>query len=324
MPERERYREEIRRYAEDAAKRAGSVLAKNPGHRRPFAWPPHPESQSFHVLPSDWKGRATFSADGITYDVEVANTPYGVFGRVPKLWFEAHGVDEKAMLRALAKAAEPLFARQRCIATCLGLEGRFTGHLRDLSPLDLLKLLYCADRDVANEARTEIETHASLGVFGPSLVEILRDRSHPLRRSAQWCVLDLFEDLRSFCDNATTEQEAIQAMRDLLWDAKDDYARTVFKAGVVLGGHLPAEKGGPVLMECLHAPSRIGRRAAIHGLFHVVEWDASTQADVLSELEKVSQSDPEPELRRYAAGMASDIRNGNLDHVNEPLFEGEG
>lgn len=323
MPERQQLAEEMKRYAEAAAERAGSSVVIKPDHRLPFVWPPPAISSKFHVLASDWKGKATIEADGITYDVEVATTPYGVFGRCPKLWHEAQGSDEKAMLRALLKSAETLFSRQRCIAYCLGLPTRFTGHLRDLQPLDLLKLLYCQDRDVANEARTEIETHASLGVFGPSLVEILRDRVHPNRRSAQWCVLDLFEDLRSFCDTPEVEGNAIAAMRNLLWDAEDDYARTVFKAGVVLGGQLPAEKGGPVLIECLHAPSKIGRRAAIHGLFHVVEWDAGTEGTVLSALNELAQNDPEPVLRHYAAAMATDIQAGNLDHVAEPTFADE-
>src|SRR5262249_30763102 len=158
------------------------------------------------------------------------------------------------MLSQLAKAAEPLFQRQICINECRGLEGRFKGHIRDLNPSDLIKLLYCTDRDVANDAHTEIDTHASQRIFTPALVAILNDRRHPYRRSAQWCVLDLFEDLPSFCRHEDEEEAAIQAMRDLIWDAEDDYARTIYKAGVVLGGHLPHKHGGPILLECLNAP----------------------------------------------------------------------
>src|SRR5207244_1266378 len=112
-------------------------------------------------------------------------------------------------------------------------------HLRELTPLDLLKLLYCEDRDVANEAKTEIELNASNHAFFPSLVHVLRDRLHPNRRSAQWCVLDLFEDLPSYCDSSQDEVAAVDAMKTLIWDAEDDFARTIYKAGVVLGGHLP-------------------------------------------------------------------------------------
>ncbi len=227
------------------------------------------------------------------------------------------------MLENLSQVAEPLFRRQRTIAETLGQTGRFTGNIRELPFGDLLKLLYCPDRDVANEARIGIETHASLGVFGPSLIEVLKDERHPCRRSAQWCVLDLFEDLPSFCHTAQERDSAVGAMRALIWNAPDDYARTTFKAGVVLGGHLPAEIGGPVLMECLDAPSKYGRRAAIHGLFHVVEWDPAQLGTVVSALQRHSENESDPLLKAFAWQMSEDIASGDADHVTEPLFEDE-
>lgn len=298
--------------------------AIDPGHRHPFHWPPHLISPRYHVLASDWRGKGVVEIHGEVFPVRIARTSHGVFGRIDSLWVEAKGEHDIAMYEGLKKAAEPLFRRQFAIAATLGLNGRFTGSIRDLPDLDLLKLLYCPDRDVANEAQTAIELHASAGLFGPPLVFILRDRRHPQRRSAQWCVLDLFEDIKSFCPTDETEALALSAMRDLLWSAEDDYARTIYKAGVVLGGHIPDRHGGPVLLECLHAPSKVGRRAAIHGLFHVVEWHPESRVSVVKAIEEVAAHDPEPILREYAALMARDIASGQLDHVGEPVFPEEG
>lgn len=309
-------------FIDAAVARAGSTSAVNPGHRRPFHWPPPPVSPGYHVLSTDWTGKSSFEAYGETFDVTVATTPYGVFGRCNALWHEAKGATLAEMLGNLRNVADPLLKRQLCINETLGREGRFIGQLRDLPLDDLLKLLYCPDRDVANDARIEIDTHASLGVFAPALIEVLKDTKHPFRRSAQWCVLDLFEDLPSFCHTTESRAAATQAMRDLIWSAEDDFCRTTFKAGVVLGGHLPGEIGGPVLIECLDAPSRIGRRAAIHGLFHVVEWDPAQRDTVVAALRKVAKTDAEPQLREFAGHMASDIEAG-ADHITEPLFPGE-
>ena len=309
----------IKAYAE----RVNSTVAVNPGHRRAFHWPPTPVSYAYHLLASDWSGHATFEAHGETFDVDVARTRQGVFGRCRQLWHEARGKSTAEMLKNLAEAAEVLFARQFEISDCLGLDYRFSGHISDLTPLQLLMLLYSKDRDIANEARIEIETHASSKVFAPSLIAILNDRTHPHRRSAQWCVLDLFEDIRSFCDTADLESQALEAMKQLLWDADNDYARTVYKAGVVLGGHLPKDKGGPILIECLRSPSRFGRRAAIHGLFHVVEWDASSRPEVLRALREFAKSDEDSGLREYATAMAADIANEKLEHIAEPVFSEE-
>lgn len=309
---------------ERAVADAGTTASADPGHRVRFHWPPHPPSYNYHVLASDWSGRATFEAEGEVFEVEVARTPNGVFGRCPHLWHEARGETEDEMLFALKAAAEPLFRRQRAITKALGTTGRFEGALRDLAPDQLLLLLYCKDRDVANDARVEIETHASLGIFGPALIEVLRDRRHPNRRSAQWCVLDIFEDLPRLCPTPEMQEQAIQAIRSLLWDAEDDYARTVYKAGVVLGGHLPSERGGPVLIECLDAPSRVGRRSAIHGLFHVVEWNPETREGIVAALRAHADKEREETLATFARDMANDIDQQMYDHVAEPWLPEDG
>lgn len=307
----------------EAASGAMGSAAVKPGHRVAFHWPPHPVSGAYHVMPSDWTGRTEVEMGGEIYEVLVATTPDGVFGRCDALWLDVRGESMPSMVEALKAAAEPLFVRQRTIARCLGREGRYAGTIRDLDYGDLLKLLYCPDRDVANDARIEIETHASAGIFAPALIAVLNDRRHPHRRSAQWCVLDLFEDLDSFCHTQDEKDAAVAAMHELIWSAEDDYARTTFKAGVVLGGHLPGEVGGPILLGCLQSPSKIGRRSAIHGLFHVVEWQPEFRARAVEGLRAAAEFDPEPQLRQYATEMANDIESANYDHHLEPTFEDE-
>jgi hypothetical protein len=308
----------------EVERNGGSTTARKPSHRVKFHWPPHPVSYSFHVLASDWTGTASFDAHGETFAVETAATPYGVFGRCNAIWLEARGETVEEMLREMVRNAEPLFHRQLLICRSLEKPGRFSGHIRDLGPEDLLKLLYCEDRDIANDARIEIETHQSSHQFTPALISILRDQRHPHRRSAQWCVLDLFEDLPSFCHTPEEELDAVQAMKDLIWNAEDDYARTIYKAGVVLGGHIPHKHGGPVLLECLKAPSKIGRRSAIHGLFHVVEWMPAMRDEVVSALQEAAQHEPVPELKEFARLMSRDIAHGDYDHIPEPIFAEEG
>jgi hypothetical protein len=305
------------------AAHGGSTVAVKPSHRVKFHWPPHPISYSYHVLSSDWTGKAQFEAHGETFDVEVANTPHGVFGRCGAIWHEARGDSVEEMLENLRATAEPLFQRQLLISRTLELNGRFKGHIRELSPLDHLKLLFCEDRDVANEAQSEIETHSCSGYYFDAMIAILDDRKHPHRRSAQWCVLDIFESLPSISRDETDQREAVRAMRALIWDAEDDYARTIYKAGVVLGGHIPDLQGGPTLLECLNAPSRIGRRSAIHGLFHVVEWVPESRNEVVAALRELAGKDPEGLLREFAASMADDIEDGASDHGHEPVFPDE-
>lgn len=304
-------------------KAGGPKPAAKPGHRVPFHWPPHPVSHSYHVHPTDWRGEATVEIHGESFPVEVARTPHGVFGRVEDLWLEARGDTEPEMLESLKSTAEPLFCRQLRIGACLGRKERFSGTIRDLDNLQLLRLLYCEDRDVSHEAATCIELRASSRLFLPSMALILRDRSHPWRRAAHWAVLDLLEDFDTFCTNEADRAEAVSAIRELIWDAEDDFARAIFKAGVVLGGHFPASSGLQALLECLEAPSPIGRRSAMHGLFHVVEWEPETRAKVVAAMRVAAIRETVPELKEYAERMADDIEKGAFDHVAEPLLPGE-
>lgn len=301
----------------------GSTAPIKPGHRVKFHWPPHPVSRDFHLSPADWTDTDSFEAHGERFEIEVASTPHGIFGRSNELWLEARGEDRVSLLKSMAKAAQPLFQHQFAINRCLLREGRYTGLVRDLPPEDLLKLLYCEDRDIAHSASVEIETHASMRIFTPALIEILKDGRHPNRRIAQWCVLDLFEDLPSFCSGPQEESRAVDAMAGLLWEASDDYARAIFKAGVVLGGHVPHALGFPALMRGLDAPSRIGRRSAIHGLFHVVEWQPETRAKIVQTLRTHAERESDPQLEEFATLMARDIEAGDYDHIPEPVFADE-
>lgn len=312
---------ELRRSIDEAVARMDANDPCSPGHRVKFHWPPHhPVSYEYHVGASDWQETASFEAYGETFEVRVARNDHGVFARCEELWHEARGATLEQAIATLRKEVEPLFVRQMAVARALGTSGRFTGHIRDLPPIDLLRLLFCDDRDVAHDAMTEIETHASTGLFLPSLLEILNDRAHPMRRSAQWCVLDLFEDLPSFAASPEEQSRAVKAMADLLWDAEDDHCRTIYKAGVVLGGHVSGELGGAALLSALHAPSRIGRRSAMHGLYHVVEWNPDMTDIVVWALTGAAKDEAEPVLREYATDMARDIMQG-ADHVPDPIFE---
>lgn len=315
---------ELRAFIDRAvAANGGDTRARNPHDRVKFHWPPHPVSYAFHVLATDWTGRTTFEAHGEVFEAEVAETPHGVFVRCPELWHEERGETLEEAVERIKVSCEPLFKRQFAINRTLERPGRFTGHIPELGPLGIMKLLYCDDRDVAANAHTQIEAHASEGVFFPSLLEILNDRRHPNRRTAQWCVLDLFEDLPRFARSPDEQRLATEAMRSLIWDAEDDYARTVYKAGVVLGGHLPDTFGGPTLLECLHAPSRIGRRSAMHGLYHVVEWIPEMREAVVSALREAARREPEPILREYANAMACDIEAEEAEHAPDPVFPDE-
>ena len=294
-----------------------------PDHRKKLRWPPPSSSHQYHVLAKEWRRSAILEVHGEVLPVLVAQGPYGVFGRCEEIWLEAKGDSEAQMLENMRIAAEPFFKKALGINAVLGLPGRFRGHLETLSPLDHLKLLFSDDRDIADDGQVEIEKHAKTKLFGPALIEVLLDTRHRSRRTAQWCVLDLFEELPAYCRDAEEERSAVAAMKALIWDAQDDYARTVFKAGVVIGGHLSETYGGPVLIECLAAPSRIGRRSAIHGLFHVVEWVPELRDSVASTLRRHAESEPEPILASFARDMASDIESESVDHVHEPVFAGE-
>ena len=315
---------ELAEFIAEAEKLAdGNTSPKKPPHRVPFHWPPHPVSADFHVLKSDWTGKAILEAYGEEFDVTVARTGHGFFGRVDKLWNEARGDTLEEMLEGLRESAEPLFKRQFAVSRVIGQEGRFQGDIHSLGPAELTKLLYCEDRDVAHEAQVEIETHASSGLFGDALVMILKDSVHPNRRSAQWCVLDMFEDLPSFCKTEDQMAEAIDAIGELIWTTYDDYARTVYKAGVVLGGHICTDHAANVLISCIEAPSRIGRRSAMHAVFHLAEWMPKRRGQIVTALRNAAAKDDEPKLREFAECMARDIEAGAIEHVTEPLFDDE-
>jgi hypothetical protein len=318
-----RAEKEITAYAERRSSELGSTLAIKPPNRVKFSWPPHPVSYEFHVLSTEWTGRTTFERYGETFEVEVAETPFGVFGRCESLWIEAKGDSISSMVENLSEVTEPLFARQFAISRALELQNRFVGSISRLFAVDLLKLLYCEDRDVAHEAHEYIEQSHFRNSYFPSLCAILQDRTHPWRRSAQWCVLDLFEDLPTYTSSVEDERRAVEVMKGLLWDAADDFARAIYKAGVVLGGHLPHRFGGEALLECLNSPSKIGRRSAIHGLFHVVEWVPEMQDRVVRALRDHAKLESDAQLSVYSFAMADDILAGGPDHTLEPIFADE-
>lgn len=314
---------EIVEFIDAEVEHLGTTEASKPGHRVPFHWPPHPISYNYHVLASDWRGSINVEIEEESFQVLLAKTPYGVFGRCDALWIESRGRTQSEMVQNMREAVKPLFDRQREIAGRLGLKGRFQGSIGELDSLGLLKLLLSKDRDVASQAQTTIESRPGKPTMLPALLAILRDERHPNRRSAQWCVLDLFEDLPSYCIDEADEIEAIGAMKELIRNATDDYARTIYKAGVVLGGHIPDLHGGPALVECLDSPSRIARRSAIHGLFHVAEWHPELKEEVVRALQRSARLDPDPQLRSYADHMAQDVASGQIEHVEDPVFDDE-
>jgi len=308
---------------ERARATGGPQTAVRPAHRIRLQWPPHPISADYHVVGSDWSVAIPVTIEGDAFTIRLARRPYGVFARLEGVWNEVRAQTDQEAIATVIAEAEPFFTRQRLIGQAIGLEGRYTGSVRDLAPLELLKLLFCPDRDIAAEAQTLIETHASLHLLGPSLVHILKDRSHAQRRSAQWCVLDLFEDLPSFCPDPQEAGEAIHAIQALMWDAEDDYARSVYKAGVVLGGHVCDDPAAAALFHCFHAPSRIGRRSAYHASFHLAEWRPDLRSQVLERLRQAALTDPEPLLAIFADKLADDVDRGEVDHVMEPMFPDE-
>ncbi|MFW5697742.1 MAG: hypothetical protein ACOCX1_04205 [Fimbriimonadaceae bacterium] len=313
----------LHRFIDRSVKRHGGTQAVRPGDRIPFHWPPHMISQDFHVAPEEWAGRAEMTIDGETFEVHVARTASGVFGRSEQFWNEAHGNTLEEMLESLRQSTLPLLNRQKLIAETIGRKGRFEGDIRHLPPAETVMLLYCPDRDVCHEALTKIESSASTGIYTPALIEILRDERHPNRRSAQWAVLDMFEDLPSFCPNTVCQSDAVQAIKALAWNAEDDHARTVYKAGVVLGGHICTEESALALLDLFDAPSKYGRRSAYHAVFHLAEWMPEYRPQILEKLNTAAEREPLDSLREFAACMARDIGEEARYHVDEPLFEEE-
>lgn len=318
------YREAVLNAIErETRKNGGPKPAINPGHRLLFRWPPHSVTFDYHIMPSEFTHRAQMTVHGETHEVEVARTPFGVFGRCPSLWHDARGEDEDEMLVALEDAAEPLYNRYFAVASALGKDQPVKTPIRELAPTDWLQLLYCADRSLAHEAALHIETHPSPSDFGPALIAVLQDEAHPQRRSAQWEALDLFEDFPAFARNSGVQTQAIEAMRNLLLRSDDDCARTIFKAGVVLGGHICSDEAASALFQCLHCDNPIGRRSAIHAVFHLAEWRPDLKERILEELARPAGFDPEPVLAEFAQHMIRDIALGEVDHMMEPTFENE-
>src|SRR5207237_1185666 len=118
---------------ESVAKAGGNTSPVAPSHRVPFHWPPHPVSKDYHTLASDWTGKAQIELYGEVYDVQLARTAQGLFGRIERVWNEAKGTDVDDVLKRLAQGAEPYFQRQMDIGTTLGRGGRFTGTYGDLT-----------------------------------------------------------------------------------------------------------------------------------------------------------------------------------------------
>lgn len=313
---------ELATWLNNLAAEKGSQPALNPGHVVPFLWPPKPVSYDYHLNWNEATEEAMIHIHGEHFVVHFIQNSFGVFGRVEKLWHEAKGSSREDVVLKLTQAAEPLFRRQLAIASIIGRNSRFTGKIDDLPPLDLLKLLFAEDRDIVREATTSIETHASLHVFQYGLLAILSNTSHPYRRSAQWAVLDLLEDLPAFF-SPEEEAQAVNAIKTLLWDASDDIARTMYKAGVVLGGHICSDQSAAALLACFDAPSPIGRRSVYHASFHLAEWMPEWRERIVEGFEKREPKEDIPVLQEYIAHMHRDIKSGSSEHVADPMFPDE-
>jgi hypothetical protein len=309
--------------AEEERRNRGPQPALDPGHRRQFLWPRPSIAAQYNVKPEQYTREVRLELHGEAFPVLVAETPFGVFGKCEPLWAEAKGSDEEAMLANLKKELEPLFERQFAISRTLGLARRYDGAISDLTPPQLIRLLFCADRDVAHQAMYQIEARARTIPYGQALVRIIADRSHPYRRTAQWCALDVFEDLLNIFPDPADQRHAIHAIGEFMMTAEDDYARAVFKAGDVLGDHVATEEAGETLLRVIReGASPFGRRSAVHGLIHLCEWLPQFKPRAFEALQQMSEQDPEPVLRAYAAATIEDIRTG-VPHGPEPTLPQE-
>lgn len=301
----------------------GNFVPVNPGHRIVFHWPPHAVSHDYHVDAESFVEEHSIEVRGEKLLVKIARTPFGIFGRVEDLWNEARGETINQVLRECSDGVLPWFDRMDAITATLGREERYHGFLDDLAGDDLVALLYCPIRDVAHHAMVEIEKRASTGLFTDALVTILRDQRHPYRRIAQWCVLDMFEDISAFAKSVEEEKVIIAAIHDLIWRSEDDFARTTYKAGVVLGGHISTNEAADALLDCISGPNKVGRRSAMHAVFHLVEWLPQRRNDVVERLRRAAREDSDAQLRDFAAYMADDVESGAAEHVDEPVFPEE-
>lgn len=304
----------------EEAKNGGPMPAVNPGHRKHFIWPHHSLSAQYNVKPQDFTKEERFEYQGEAFQVAIAEPPFGVFGKCEALQAEAKGSDIQQMFINLEREIAPLFERQFAISRILGFSRRYEGSIHDLTPAQLILLLYCPDRDVAHAAMMQIETQTSSGIYTEAFIRIIRDNSHPYRRVAQWCVLDLMEDLPNLCKTEFQMKEALSALEFLMSSAEDDYARAIFKAGDVLGDHVATPEAGKVLLNvALNGEHPYGRRSAIHGLIHLCEWIPEMKQEVINILEKVARTDPLPVLRQYAKSTIQDILSGE-PHGPEPIL----
>lgn len=308
--------------AEEVA-RFGTSEVINPGHRKDWHWPPRAISLDYHIAGDRFNEPRTIVIDGQETTALLAFTDEGIFGRVPGMWHEAKGTEESAVLDALVADAAPLIERQRAIGRLLGTDGRFTQPIASLDSLGLLRLLFAPDRSISYEAGIEMEARGDSSRFGPAMVAILEDESHPLRRAAQWQVLDLLEDIPTFCPTPESAAEAVRAIGGLIRRAPDDTCRVVYKAGVVLGGHICTHQAADELLASFQAQHRVGRRSAYHASFHLAEWLPERRSEIVQLLREASESDPEPVLREYCRCMARDVEAEDLDHVSDPEFPNE-
>jgi hypothetical protein len=310
--------------AREEASRGGPQPALNPGQRRQFTWPRPSVSAQYNVKHADFKRPVRFELHGEAFTVLIVETPFGFFGRCEALWAEAKGPTEAQMLVNLERELEPLFGRQFAISRTLGLPRRFEGSLAELPPSKHVQLLFCEDRDVAHSVMFEIDSHAASRIYAPALIRILDDESHPFRRTAQWCALDVLEDLPNVCRSEDEALRALRAVGDLMKRASDDYARTIYKAGDVLGDHVADDHAADVLLDVLATGSQpFGRRSAIHGLIHLCEWLPERTDECLEALRSASRDDPDRLLRLYAEATVGDIEGGG-PHGPEPSLVGEG
>jgi hypothetical protein len=319
--------QEILEGVKDAIRRVNPAgqpqTAVDPGHRHPFHWPPHAISRDYHVTSDEWTESSKHDLRGETYEIQWAESEHGLFGRVIDLWNEAKGTTKEEVLQKLEDGAAPWLDRMDCISLNLGLESRYHGLIRELTSPQLAALLFAQDRDIAYAALTEIEKRASQLSFTDAFIAILRDDQHPYRRTAQWCVLDMLEDYRAFCKTDAEVHAIVDAILALMMNAPDDFARTIYKAGVVLGGHFCNEPAADALITCIDAPSRIGRRSAMHAVFHLVEWLPHHRTEVVRALTNAAEKESEPLLKEFALSQADDIQSGAMEHKEEPVFPEE-
>ncbi len=316
--------EALKRFLEEESKlNGGPQPAVRHGQRMQFHWPKHSVSAQYNVKSTEFTEQIPWEHRGEIFQVVYADTSFGVFGKCEQLWAEAKGKTLDQMLVNLEREVEPLFERQLSISRTLRLNKRYEGKISDLEPEQLVRLLFCSDRDVAYTAMLEIEAHAKSGPYTPSLIYVLEDETHPNRRVAQWCALDIFEDLLNICKNEAEKSAAFAAFKKLLMNATDDYVRAVYKAGDVLGDHVANEDALEILVDVvLNGESPYGRRSAIHGFIHLCEWRPELQEQVINALKKVEDGDKEVCLREYASATIDDILRGG-PHGPEPILPQE-